>query len=365
MKIGIVYLGRKGAGGYITFELARNLSQQNETQAFLSDDSEYLSHWHASSLQYREFHTYKNAFQAALSLIFSTERIQIAQTIREISPDVLLFPMFHPWNMSIQKQLKHIPAVVFVHDPRPHPDMAGLFYAMLENISIRLASRCVIMSKQLIPALVKRGSSTEKIDVIPLALFDYAKKTAQMKPAAVPVILFFGRIVPYKGVDILLKAFSQVSRTVPCELLIVGEGNIGQFQSILNSMENVKVINRWISEDEIDTVFTQADLLVLPYSSASQSGVIPIAASFALPVIATNAGGIPEQIEAGESGWLVSPGSVDALADAIRDALENPDLAKQRGLALRNRFQEHFGWQAVTRLVEESLEKAQQARGPV
>ena len=100
----------------------------------------------------------------------------------------------------------------------------------------------------------------------------------------------------------------------------------------------------------------------MPYTSASQSGVIAIAASFALPVIATNTGGISEQIENGVSGWLVEPNNVRALSDAIAEALEHPLLARRRGDALHDYFRRHFDWKNIAYLVEESLSKAKQAR---
>lgn len=362
MRVAILYLGRRGAGGKITFELAQELAQRHVVQAFLSIDSEHLNLWRGSSLKYTLFRTYGNVVQALFSLIFPFIQIHLSRKIRQFRPDVLLFPMFHPWNDRIQKTLKKIPSVVFIHDPRPHPDTAGRFYFQLEKESIKHAARCVVLSRNLVPILVERGISVNRIDVIPLGVFEYSNNTSNKVSTGVPTILFFGRIVPYKGLDILLQAFEQVHKDKPCQLLIVGEGNLNPYKSTIRFLADVIVINRWIDESEIVDLFLQCDLVVLPYKSASQSGVIPIAASCALPVVATNTGGLSEQIEDGISGWLVPPGDVGALASAMSEVLVQPEVAKQRGAALQERFKEHFSWEKMAFLVEKCLEKAQQTQ---
>ena len=180
----------------------------------------------------------------------------------------------------------------------------------------------------------------------------------------VPTLLFFGRIVLYKGLDVLLQAYADVRQTHTARLVIAGEGDLRLYQKALHTLPDVKVINHWIPEDEIEELFLKSDLLVLPYIGASQSGVIPIAAALGLPVIASCTGGIPEQIEDGKSGWLVQPASKDALAAAIVEALDNPALARQRGEALRTRYESQlFSWEQIARQVRESLKKAAQAAG--
>jgi glycosyltransferase involved in cell wall biosynthesis len=118
-----------------------------------------------------------------------------------------------------------------------------------------------------------------------------------------------------------------------------------------------------VPEPEIEKIFSRSTLLVLPYLSSTQSGVIPIAASLGLPVIATQTGGLSEQIEDGVSGWLVPPGNQEALANAIKEALDHPTLAQERGLALRNRYETMFSWDTIGQMLAESLKSASQARG--
>ncbi|MBI5944969.1 MAG: glycosyltransferase family 4 protein [Chloroflexi bacterium] len=364
MKIAVIYLGRRGAGEKIALELARHLNGAHETFAFLSQHAENLDGWNGTAVKFHKFDTYQNMVGAFFSLIIPFKTQKIVERIRQIQPDILLFPMFHPWNALIQKTLCDIPSVVYVHDPRPHPDIPGWFYEKLENRSIHLATRCVVMSEALKPALVQRGVSSKIIDVAPLGpLSDTRTMPLRGRERDFPTLLFFGRIVRYKGLEILLDAYERVKKNILCRLVIVGEGNIQAYRKKLARSSNVKMVNRWVSGEEIGDFFLQSDVVVLPYTSASQSGVIPIAAAFGLPVIATLTGGLSEQIEDGISGWLVPAGDAVALADAISEALLNIEESRQRGRALKERYEKLLSWAQHTRQMEQSLLKAQQAQG--
>ncbi len=146
----------------------------------------------------------------------------------------------------------------------------------------------------------------------------------------------------------LLDAFAQVSARRPnVRLLIAGDGSLGPYRRQLKNLKRVEIINRWVAEDEISQLFERADMVVLPYTSASQSGVLAVAAGYGLPVIATQVGGLPEQISDGKTGLLVPPGSAEALAAAIERLLDDHDLANQLGRALRREFEEQRSWEKV------------------
>jgi glycosyltransferase involved in cell wall biosynthesis len=365
MRIVLVYLGRRGAGGKISYEMAHNLSAQNTLLLVLSEQTEMLPVWQEVPIQHIVVETYKNIFQAIKTLVVPLKINEIVHHIKAFRPDVLLFPMFHPWNMIIQRKMREIPSVVFVHDPRPHPDFLGYGFEKLENLSIHQAARCVVMSDILRPNLVKRGVPHERIDVIPLGPLNYSSLSKMVKKQEFPTVLFFGRIAPYKGLDTLLKAFDKVIETIPCRLRIVGDGNIDRYKNWFTQNSYIEIINRWVPEEEVGDIFASSDIVVLPYTSASQSGIIPIAAVYGLPVIATRTGGLPEQIEDGLSGWLVPPRDITALAQAISQALTRPDLARERGLELKKRYEKWFNWERISNQIQVCLERAMQAHGPL
>lgn len=356
MRIGMISLGRRGAVGPLSLNLARHLQALSPVFAVISAYVENREDWQAASVPLLEVPTYRSLPQALLSWLNQPHLYSLARQIRQRSPDVLLFPMFHSWSPFLQFYLRRLPAVVVVHDPSPHP---GDLDWVLENFSIREAARCVLLSESLKPALIQRGVAPQRIDVIPHGpLFDLATPARANRTAEPPVILFFGRITPYKGLEVLLQAYRELIATHPAQLLIAGEGSLAPYQARMDGLEGIEIINHWIPEQEIGGLFARADLLVLPYTSATQSGVLTIAAAHQLPVIATRAGGLVEQIRAGETGLLVEPGSVEQLRAALQQLLEDPQQAAALGAALARDFAINRNWDKIASLFLQSCQKA-------
>ena len=364
MKIALIYLGRSGAGLPISLELARNLTATDELMVVLSEAAASAANWGNLGVRVLTAHTYENLPQAVWSWIDQRRIRRLAEEIAVWKPDALLFPMFYTWNPFLQARLRQIPSVVAVHDPRPHPGLSDRLFQWMEDRSIRQAARCLVFSQSLAPALARRGVPPENIDVIRLGVFDYNQagsspaKRISAKDESPVTLLFFGRITAYKGLDVLLKAYQKVRSGNKIQLLIAGEGDLRPYRSLLETSEGVEVINRWIADEEIPTIFQRADMVILPYTSASQSGVIPIAASFGLPVIATRTGGIPEQIEDGQNGLLVEPGSAAQLGAAIERLLAEPTFADGLGQRLQEDFQHKNNWQQTAAIVRAALDKA-------
>lgn len=146
------------------------------------------------------------------------------------------------------------------------------------------------------------------------------------------VLLFFGFVRPYKGLEYLIRALHHAVGQVKClHLLIVGEFWEDRHKYIklieeLGLTSRVTIIDRYVRNEEIGVYFGAADAVVLPYLETSQSAVVQIAFAMGVPVIASDVGGLRESIRNGVTGLLVKPGDSIALAHAIlryiRDGLE-------------------------------------------
>ena len=135
-------------------------------------------------------------------------------------------------------------------------------------------------------------------------------------------ILFYGIINNYKGVEILLAAMEKVITVSPdLKLIIAGQGQINYDLASLS--DNFEILNRYITNEEIAELNQLATLVVCPYFSASQSGVIMTSFSFNNPILATRVGSIPEFIEDGKTGILIDYPDSDILADKIIQFFEN------------------------------------------
>jgi glycosyltransferase involved in cell wall biosynthesis len=361
MRIGLIYLGRHGPGGPISLELASHLAKKAELFAVVSKDADHIANWHQSGIPVLEVSTFKTRVQAMLSLVGTSRVRDLAQQIRSFKPDVLLCPMVHPWTPELQKRLSRIPAVTTVHDPAAHPGVTHWMSSLWEKRSARLASRCVVLGETFVEHMKAQGIDAQKIDVIPHAIFSFYDRFAQTAPAARAPrsLLFFGRITEYKGLDVLIRAFqmSQV-RTPDLQLHIIGEGDMRPYGHLLAAARNVTVVNRWVSDEEVPEIFQSADIVVVPYTSASQSGVIALAASFGRPVIATRVGAISEQIQDGKTGLLVQPRDADVLSSAIDRLLADHELRNQIGRNLSAAMRAKCNWEVTSDAYLESCRKA-------
>jgi glycosyltransferase involved in cell wall biosynthesis len=164
-----------------------------------------------------------------------------------------------------------------------------------------------------------------------------------------PVLLFFGFIRDYKGLDVLLEATALLEQ--PVQLVIAGEayGSFDKYQALIEQhpqRERIFLFQDYISDAEVPVYFGAADACVLPYRSATQSGIAAIALQLGTPMISTRVGGLHEYISDGEDGLLVEPENPTALAAAIRGYVEQ-DLAT-RFRAVLPAKREAFSWKTYT-----------------
>ena len=170
------------------------------------------------------------------------------------------------------------------------------------------------------------------------------------------VLLFFGFVRPYKGLDLLIRAIPEISRRLDVALLIVGEFWRGKrrFERMLGDLgvqSRVTIIDRYVPDEQVWEYFEAADLVVLPYREATQSGVIQIAFGFGKPVLTTDVGGLSEVVEDGKTGYVVPANDPGAIADAvIRFSRQRSEVDFGSNIASAR---EEFSWERLAGLIEE------------
>jgi len=172
------------------------------------------------------------------------------------------------------------------------------------------------------------------------------------------VLLFFGFVREYKGLKYLLKALPEVLSRIDVHLLVVGEfwDDKASYLDLIGELgigQAVTIVDRYIPNEELGLYFSAADVVVLPYVDATQSGVTQLAYGFEKPVITTSVGGIPEVVEDGVTGLIVSPQDSEALGEAIVRYFEE-DLGASFTLNIRAQVQGGaFSWEALVHLIED------------
>ncbi len=188
----------------------------------------------------------------------------------------------------------------------------------------------------------------------------FTKKSAKEKLnfADEKVILFFGYIKPYKGLDTLLKAFSLFLEKYPnSKLLIVGEvyGNSDEYYNLISKLDlekKVIFVNRFVKDDEIELFFKAADVLALPYKQATQSGVLQIAYNMNLGAVATPIGGLPELVMHDKTGIVSESCSKKDFSKAL---IEYFSLEQKKVLQNIEKEKEKYAWNKFADLIFTNL----------
>jgi len=200
------------------------------------------------------------------------------------------------------------------------------------------------------------GLDPATVRVVPHGAFDYLTRLPQEKPlpaelegAEGPVILCFGLLRPYKGIETLLEAFRQVEGA---ELWIVGNPrmDVGPLHELAAAAPGrVRFVTRFVAEAEIPAIFRRADVVALPYLEAEHSGVLYTALAFGRPQVLSAVGGFPEVAATG-AARLVAPGDADALAAALSELTADEAARERLAAAARAAAAGPCSWDETARL---------------
>ncbi|MDQ6799435.1 MAG: glycosyltransferase family 4 protein [Acidobacteriota bacterium] len=175
-----------------------------------------------------------------------------------------------------------------------------------------------------------------------------------------PVVLFFGTLSRYKGVDVLLEAFPQIHRETRAHLVIAGypfhDFDVGVHQEQARRLgidRCVTWVPEYVNSDEVAGWMELASVIAFPYRDIYQSGALQIAQTFGVPIVASAIGAMQDVVKDGCSGLLVPPENPQALTDATIRLLKDPALARRLGSRAAEEARGPYSWGSVARTVAE------------
>jgi glycosyltransferase involved in cell wall biosynthesis len=211
----------------------------------------------------------------------------------------------------------------------------------------------------------------ENIFVIPHGEFSFYRQLRQSGRNAPPSrlnakqILFFGEVRKNKGLEYLIRAEPLISAAYNnYSILIAGrfidqEGNnLKYYRSLMKNPARFEIINRFIRNNEVADIFEQSTIVVLPYVSASQSGILALAFGFGKAVVSSNTGSLCEVIENEKNGLLVPPQSEKALANALLQLLRDEEMAQRLAQNAATLAQTRLSWSNISEQTLDVYEKA-------
>lgn len=363
-RISIISLGTLGAGPIYTYEMANALANSGQVilQIILSDTISNLNRWKerfssCNNVELHFIHPYDHNKLSAVKSLFNKKKKQaVVDLIKNFKADVLYVPFGLLWANYVYKELyKTTRIIITIHDPKLHDSINNLneyFYALFSRKSFQYVSDIILLNKKDVKFIEKKYN--KPVLVIPHACFTEYNKNTIKDNTLHKKIGFIGRIEPYKGLDILIEAFEHC-KTKDLELLIAGSGKIEEnLLERINTNKRITLINRYIQDEEFETIFNQFDFLVLPYKRASQSGVIPLSFSFGKTVIATNVGALEEQIPEG-TGILTGISSSE-ISKEIDNLYNNSSLIEELGKNALTYAKSYLTWDCSANLLINYIE---------
>jgi glycosyltransferase involved in cell wall biosynthesis len=258
--------------------------------------------------------------------------IKASKIIQKTNPDLLLMKLWMPFfgpslGYVAGKMPEKCKSIAILDNVIPHEkhiiDMPFLKYYL------KRVDGFVVMSEVVEKDLI-RIKPDAKYTLHPHPLYDHFGRTVDQSEARQKLnishnkktLLFFGFIREYKGLDLLIEAFGKLDDSH--QLIIAGDcyGNFDKYQKRIDTCPNKDRIHkfvRYIHDDEVPLLFSAADVCVLPYKSATQSGITSIAYHFELPMLTTDVGGLKEVVKDGVTGKMTTKVSVEDIAGMITD----------------------------------------------
>lgn len=331
-RVMLWFWGRRGGGPHYAYEMARALAQRDDLELHLSisRQSDFFNETLDLGLPTQVINTYSDLANAVAALArIPFVRMQFLSYLKKHSIDLVYCPMTHLWNLPILWPFagNKIKYLLTNHDFVPHPGEIDLVRRTLMLHENKFADGLITLSHCLDSQLQEYGFK-KPIWTIPHGPFYY--RTHHLRPRQAPIdrparVLFFGRLLAYKGIPLLLEAVDIIHRRRGnIELKILGKGNCEPFAAQLAASPFATMENRWIDEREIPGAISEADLVVLPYLEASQSGVVAACQGLGVPVVVTPVGALAEQVLKSGMGIVSRDTSAEAVADAIMEMIYNP-----------------------------------------
>lgn len=295
--------------------------------------------------------------------------LAVSERIKKLQPDAMIIQWWHPyfapcyWILTML--LRRIPLIITCHNVFPHERFP--LDRFLTRLVLNRADGYIVQSRLDEKDLLTIKPDARRI-VTPHPTYNAFRMKGMSREEArqcigigadVPMLLFFGFVREYKGLKYLLDALPEIREQIPDSMLWI-VGDFGDDKHLYleqierNDIQNsVRLVEGYVPDQEVEQYFAASDLVVLPYVSATQSGIVQIAYGFEKPVVVTDVGGLPDVVRHGETGYVVPAGNVHEIAQAvIRFYLQDKQIDWTGNI--REQAKE-FSWDTMVERIERLL----------
>ncbi len=367
--LGVTHPFRGGIAHYTTL-LSKALSDRHEVR-FFSLKRQYPQFLFPGRTQRDEsLATLQVENEPVIDSINPLSWIAAYSRIRQFGPDLVLVSWWHPFFAPAFGSICHmsgkfagIPSCFICHNVLPHE--RSFMDRLLVSYGLSSA-RAIITHSQQDGEIARQLRPSVPVLINPHPRYDFFAQIEKMNRgaareklgirASTKVLLFFGYVREYKGLSVLLKAMGKLPEDY--QLLVVGEfyDDREKYEPGLEHLRKqgkLILVDRYVANEEVGFFFGAADLMVAPYLSATQSGVIQVAHGFGMPVVASRVGGIPDVVTEGKTGFLVEPGNSNELAEKISLCFA---VGRQEDFGANiNAEQQKYSWSSLVDTIERAF----------
>ena len=295
--------------------------------------------------------------------------LKTAREVKRFSPELLIYkywmPFFAPSLGTIARRVKSngkTQTLCVIDNLTPHEKRPGDL--ILNRYLVNATDHFIVMSKTVEADLLsQKPEASYRLVAHPIYCNfgapipkDEARKRLGISEKN--VILYFGYIRKYKGIQYLIQAVPKFLNRLDALTIIAGEfyeDKMPYIQEIEKTGQSAKIrlIDQFILDEQVNLYFSAADLVVLPYIHATQSGIMQIALGYELPCLVTRVGGLPEMVEEGQTGFIVPPENPDAISEGIIQYFTNADREMiQSNIREKKSL---YSWEHFTEQIEEMV----------
>lgn len=298
--------------------------------------------------------------------------VRVGKMIKRKNPDLVVMQWWHPYFAPCYRLLcnamgKKIQKMFICHNVFPHERFP--MDRFLTKMTLKKGDSFIVHSKSDSEDLltIKADAKVKQnphptYNAFKIRNIDKAQARKELEEEQdTKLLLFFGFVREYKGLKHLLKAMPQVKEKLEnVKLMVVGtfaedKADYMQLISDMQIEDCVKVVDGYTPDNEVEKYFAACDVVVLPYESATQSGIVQIAYGFEKPVIVTNVGGLPDVVADGKTGYVVDAGNANAIAAAIVDFFEQGKAEKF--IQEVKKEADRFSWKRMEEVIRSMAEE--------
>lgn len=361
----VLFIEPAGAGGvaHCTYALANALSARGVACEILTG-----TRWHPRPLTgpARVHRVFRGLWTNPAALYYRCLRLR--RRVDIVHWQSTTYPKLILMLMQIIP-MKKIPWIFTVHNVLPHErtqtalQLYGRIYERMDGLIFH-TQHSLDSFRPLFPNVKAQTR------IIPLGEYGFLQGSApaESRPGG-PVILFFGNVRHYKGLDVLIRALAEVKKAVPGAVLRVAGQWFVPFQDYedliarLGLQSSVEFERGFIPDEEVPQLFAPAGVVALPYRDIDQSAVLLLAMALGKPIVASRVGGMAEILRHGQTALLVPPEDPAALAEALIRLLRDPLWAAQLGRNAQEEVRARFSWERIAEQTESFYHCIRQARG--